>query len=644
LFRLLLCLPLIWFCACTQSNEHLDPTSKNNDSIAFYNREAREAQYSMQERLEFANRAFEGVREQPNHPLYTKILYNKNWLHYTLGQYDSLVHYDTIMQKNAAVNTAPKEMGMQHYLLGYYFELVKHQSDSAFKRYNRSKTYYQQANDSSGTGTALLNMGGIQYKKRDYFGSKETLTEALKYIKKETDSVTYWSAMDRIAQSHRHLHNYEEALAFYANITKEAPKANLSVYKNNYATVYIDLKKYQKAIEILEPLVRDTLADSETIQARVLDNLTYARWASGVFVKPQDFLKPLEVRKLQDDKRGIISSYLHLSEFYLKPQPELARAYLDSAKIQAKEINSSGGELEVLVFKMQLEPQNAALKERYIKLRDSLYESELKVKTQFAKYKYDDELKEQSILRLENEKNLRELELAQERFTKLWIIAALVVAILLILLIYYVQRYKARQLKIQHNIDRLSAIYDTEAAISRRLHDDFGSGLNTAMLLLQRQENIDAILDQLEKLYNQSRDFSRSLNDIDTGAGFKDALSLMLRSQVPQDTNLLLLGFHKIDWDLVRPVNKITLYKILRELMLNMRKHSAAKRVTLKFEMHSKHLKIMYSDNGKGASHEALQLKNGLRITEKRIEAIGGSISFETEEQSGFTSHIKIPF
>ena len=52
----------------------------------------------------------------------------------------------------------------------------------------------------------------------------------------------------------------------------------------------------------------------------------------------------------------------------------------------------------------------------------------------------------------------------------------------------------------------------------------------------------------------------------------------------------------------------------------------------------------MYSDNGKGASHEALQLKNGLRITEKRIEAIGGSISFETEEQSGFTSHIKIPF
>ena len=81
MFRLLLCLPLIWFCACTQSNEHLDPTSKNNDSIAFYNNEAREAQYSMQERLEFANRAFEGVREQSKHPLYTKILYNKNWLH-----------------------------------------------------------------------------------------------------------------------------------------------------------------------------------------------------------------------------------------------------------------------------------------------------------------------------------------------------------------------------------------------------------------------------------------------------------------------------------------------------------------------------------------------------------------------------------
>ena len=77
--------------------------------------------------------------------------------------------------------------------------------------------------------------------------------------------------------------------------------------------------------------------------------------------------------------------------------------------------------------------------------------------------------------------------------------------------------------------------------------------------------------------------------------------------------------------------------------MINLRKHSSAKLVTVKFSEASNSLKIDYEDNGIGASKEALILKNGLRNTEKRIKAIGGTINFESEIGKGFRVLIHIP-
>ena len=162
--------------------------------------------------------------------------------------------------------------------------------------------------------------------------------------------------------------------------------------------------------------------------------------------------------------------------------------------------------------------------------------------------------------------------------------------------------------------------------------------------MLQRNAGNEQVLDRLEGLYDQSRDFSRTLNEIDTGAGYTQILSGMLREQTPEGTNLLLLGYQQVNWDRLNAVSKITLYKVLRELMINMRKHSAAQRVTLKFSNASQQLEVTYTDNGRGASTADLQLRNGLQITEKRILAIGGTLTFETEPGTGFKAVIKLPY
>ena len=74
-----------------------------------------------------------------------------------------------------------------------------------------------------------------------------------------------------------------------------------------------------------------------------------------------------------------------------------------------------------------------------------------------------------------------------------------------------------------------------------------------------------------------------------------------------------------------------------------MARHSKAQQTVIIFKDHNKTLHVYYEDDGVGASKEALFRKNGLKNTEKRIQAIGGSIIFDSEEGKGFRAEIHIP-
>ena len=161
--------------------------------------------------------------------------------------------------------------------------------------------------------------------------------------------------------------------------------------------------------------------------------------------------------------------------------------------------------------------------------------------------------------------------------------------------------------------------------------------------LNQSKADAEKILDELDILYQQSRDFSREINAVDTGVNFKEALYTMLNAQKPEETRLLIVGAKDISWQSLSNVSKITLYKVLRELFINMSKHSKASLVTLNLKQFTKALEIQYSDNGVGIDTSKGFEKNGLLITEKRMDAIGGTIIFESDHGIGLKAVIRIP-
>nr|WP_298994863.1 tetratricopeptide repeat-containing sensor histidine kinase [uncultured Allomuricauda sp.] len=528
--------------------------------------------------------------------------------------------------------------------IAFYFD-NKNFLDSAFHYYNLSKAHFLKIKDSSQVGRRLMSMGIIQQSQNDFVGSKETLTEALQFLNPQKDSRYIASSYNALATNHRKLLNYQDAEKYYRKaIQITDAERDKRIYLNNIAVTYVDYNQYRKAIEILRVLSQDSvLVGNQKEHARVLDNLAYAQWSSGKRISEENFLKPLKIRKQYNDGRGQISSYTHLGEFYSEENPQKAKLYFDSVIRLSKKMKIPRAEKDALRFLMDLEPKGLRHRDRYIFLQDSLYAQELKVKTQFAKYKYDDQLKQESILRLEKENAEKELEAGQQRNQKIIYLGGLLFITSVLGLSLYGFRQRTKLLKQESKAEKLEAIQETEAQLSRKLHDDHGGKINQAMLMLQRGTDKSDILDKLESVYTQIRSFSREINTVDTGPDFWNSLKATLEYLKPVEVEMIFDGGKELDWSLVADQTKTIIFKVLQELIMNLSQHSKANQTVILFREKKKELSIYYEDDGVGASKKSLLRKNGLRNTEKRIQALGGSIIFDSEEGKGFRAKIRIP-
>lgn len=598
---------------------------------------------TLHERLKAINKSLN--LSQKNDSIRAEKLYQKQFLHFSLSQYDSVIAYSKEMEKNEISYRDNSYLGKQHHLIGYYYDEISKKFDSAFYHYNLSKSYFLKISDSTNIGRRLISMGLIQKNQNDFFGSKETLTEALQFLNFQNDSRYIATCYNALATNHRKLLNYPDAIAYYLKaIERTDSKKHTLIYQNNLAATYIDANYITDAITLLNITSLDPLLIQEQSEkARVLDNLAYARWLSGFAIAVNEFQNPLRIRVENNDRRGQIASYTHLGEVYSNTNPQMAESYFDSVIQLSRTLKIPRAEKDALKFLMHLQPRNIEFRDRYVFLQDSLYAQELKVKTQFAKYKYDDKLKQESILRLEKEKAEKALEASQQRNQKIIYLGGSLFLASILGLSLYSFRQRTKRLKQENKTARLEASFETEGALSRKLHDDYGGKLNYTISLVQNGADASVILDNLESLNDQNRDFSRVINEIDTGQYYKDELMGMLGSRKPLNTKLFTSGLEEFDWSVLPALTKTTLFKVLQELMINMTRHSKAETVALTLETGSNGLQINYEDDGVGASKKELQVKNGLRNTEKRIQAIGGTITFDSDKGNGFRAEIHIP-
>jgi signal transduction histidine kinase len=135
----------------------------------------------------------------------------------------------------------------------------------------------------------------------------------------------------------------------------------------------------------------------------------------------------------------------------------------------------------------------------------------------------------------------------------------------------------------------------------------------------------EKVMDKLELMYEKSRDLSY---DNQSRQEFNEKILALVSSFDNDDTRIIIVGNDYDFWKNLVPTFREELFQIIRELLVNMKKHSCATQVVLKFSKENDTYQVFYSDNGIGLSEDVVE-KNGFRNMKTRLGEIGAKMKIE---------------
>ncbi|WP_282637267.1 tetratricopeptide repeat-containing sensor histidine kinase [Sphingobacterium thalpophilum] len=517
------------------------------------------------------------------------------------------------------------------------------QSDSSYFYFNKARQIYQEINDSLSAAKSIINMAITQGEEGDYFGSQETSLQALDYLdKKEIKHHFYLSInYNNLGAVTDYLKDYDQAISFYKQaINFSTDSANRRIYENNLALSYQYAKRYDDALAIFEHIIKQ-VQPKDPEYPRILTNLAKTRWLKNhEYPANIDFLKAMNIRVSKGDLWGINSSYTHLAEYYEVVNKDSALFYAIKRYSAAKNINSPGDQINALNKLIEIsEPHK--IRSYFIKfkqLSDSIQQARSAAKNQFALIRYEVEKNKADNLRLEKENAEKQSRLVRQRA-----ITGASISLLLLAVgggsLWYKRRKQRLELEAQNRIK------ETQLNLSKKIHDVVANGIYRVMSEIENNDNVDrdGVLDKLEDMYHQSRDISHDVEQQTiTEIPYSEQLASLLKSFAADQRLVLIAGNDPEQWEDVGKRVKDEVKHVLQELMVNMKKHSQAERVIVRFEKSDQRLMVFYKDNGVGMPAENSGGK-GLANTVSRIESLGGKIIFASEPGEGLSITTSIP-
>lgn len=509
--------------------------------------------------------------------------------------------------------------------LSYYYNVITNPESNVdlAKGYNYFKKHKETSIDNNQLEKAIYDlrmMASVEKKLGLLSDSEISSVEALKLLDK-IDSKNKMlderiGVYNHLGIIYRDLNNYAKSLEFYymilEQVTNVKDEANVL---NNIGNVYSDQGDYKLALEKYnEAYNKSSKLDNKT-KARILSNLGHIQSKLGFPEAISNLIKAKEIRESINYTSGLLTSYNHLVEYYKTiNDKETALNYANKALELARSSNNSLYLESALSNLMELNDSPEVVE--YASLKDSIETAKQKAKDNFAYYRYQFS---------EKDRLYKESELKRE---KLFILMILIISSSI--LIYFI-------IRVRHKKEKIEQVYNTESRISKKIHDEVANDIYYVISKIQ-SDNYD-VLDNLENIYDKTRDISRENSAIDLEGDFNEYLNDMLLSFMGKSVTVITNNINKVNWNQISKVKKTTIYRVLQELMVNMKKHSNATHTILKFSQEFGNLFIDYKDNGNGCN---LIKRGGLVNVENRIKTINGTIKFESKPNNGFHAKIKV--
>jgi two-component system, NarL family, sensor kinase len=478
-------------------------------------------------------------------------------------------------------------------------------------------------------------------------------------------------------------------------------KSGLASVNNEMAVFYHKQKDFESALECLD------VSESLSRETNDLENLGTSLGHRGSFLAVRGMLKEakpyyyevFEIRKKTNDSVGLGYALAGLAEISINENNlQQALTFLDQSTAIRQKIGDLQGVAVNMVNKGEnyfhvSQYQNAAvwfekglkqslaigyddlsrhtydflgksyqamgdfkkayaLQEKSIAFKDSLFNVERLKTIQEIQTKYETEKKEQQISLLNSENELKEASIQRNYF----LISGLIATLLLILLGFYIWRYRyiqkqkaiANEQKIRLREAQISAVIESQEMERRRFASDLHDGMGQMIAALQLSinsikenrspENRDIQFENSEQILNDLHNEIRNIAfNLMPPVLIKDGLMAGLHELIRRINKIgnikIKLSHHDIPTRFSE-VAEISLYRISQELLGNMVKHSSATEATLSFTGFDDEVVFTVEDNGVGYNLEKFKNNegNGWRNIHSRLNLIKGSIEFDVVE------------
>ncbi len=243
------------------------------------------------------------------------------------------------------------------------------------------------------------------------------------------------------------------------------------------------------------------------------------------------------------------------------------------------------------------------------------------------------------------------------------IILVLIILVVAALLIQHKRKFKHRQqlADIKNRYEKtlleteLKIQGETLKAVSRNLHDNIGSNISTAMLLLYKDENMgqqefepnrQEAISMLDKIVDDLKNIARSLNPAYlTEIGLTEAIRQ--RVQQLEKTKKYAIDFVLNETPATLDTEKqLILFYIFQEAVNNISTHAKATGMGIRLHYDPDTLVMQIKDNGRGIGQNKEHNHNkgsGLMSMKRHAEMIGATLVIESTVQQGTGITVTLP-
>ncbi|MCB2197410.1 MAG: tetratricopeptide repeat protein [Bacteroidetes bacterium] len=340
--------------------------------------------------------------------------------------------------------------------LGNYYNITG-DYEKSLENNLAAKQICEKGNNHRGLGTVYNNLGATYEKMGRYDEAMDCLIKSLSISESLNDSINTAKTLLNIGLLYSRQEDYKKSLEFYnkslAIRRKLKDDEGIALLYNNIAIVNYYLEDYDNVRNYFEKAYKVYVKTGNLRrQLMALSNIAEVDKMIGQKEKAlKTYFEILEIEKELGQKGEQVRTFFAIAEIYYSREHFItAKKYCYLGLELANKIGAKSETLDFYVLLTNIYKSESNYKkaleysELLISLNDSLYNAEKAKQIQELETQYETKKKEQEIINLKNEKEIRELKIKKQRHFTFFLLSGFI-SIFIFLLVLFRQNKRIRK-------------------------------------------------------------------------------------------------------------------------------------------------------------------------------------------------------